>query len=269
MRIDELAVLICGANAVRIAVGAKAAVAAVGHYRLAQGADVRLDGLGVDAGEERVDVAANLHVGYADAGKNVGNDGAAGAIHRVDGEFHAGFCERVKAGKALNGFEVGGQEIDLLDCGGLRGTGGGLAQARLDLGDDRGLARPAVPRFVLDPVPLRRIVRGGNHDAAGRRALAHAEAERRGGRHIVGQQHRNAGGGHNFSAGARKGPGAEARVVADAQTPGGVFFRCTFAGVYIGCHGLGGNAHIGEGEIVGNHGTPAVCAELDLRMRHR
>jgi hypothetical protein len=33
-------------------------------------------------------------------------------------------------------------------------------------------------------------------------------------------------------------------------------------------HGLGGNADVGEGEIVGNNAAPAVGAKLDLRVRH-
>ena len=85
VRIDEVAVLVGGADAVGIAVGAEAGVAAVGDDCLAQGADMRLDRLGIDAGKERVDIAADLHVIDADAREDVGEDGAAGAIHGVDG----------------------------------------------------------------------------------------------------------------------------------------------------------------------------------------
>ena len=85
MRVDEVAVLVRGANAVGIAVGAEAGMAAVGDNRFAQCADMRLDGLGIDAGKERIDVAADLHMIDADAGEDVGEDRAARAVHGVDG----------------------------------------------------------------------------------------------------------------------------------------------------------------------------------------
>jgi hypothetical protein len=56
VRVDEVAVLVGCADAVGVAVGAEAGLAAVGHDRFAEGADVRLDGLGIDAGKERVGV---------------------------------------------------------------------------------------------------------------------------------------------------------------------------------------------------------------------
>ncbi len=189
----------------------------------AEGADVGLDGLGIDAGKERIGVAANLHVVDADAGEDVGDDGAAGAVHGVDGELHAGFGDEIEIGEALDGLEIGGQEVDFGDRRGLRGPRDGLAEIGLDGGDDGGLARAAVPGLVLHAVPLRGIVRGGDHDAAGSAALAHAKAQGGSGRDVVGEQDGNAGGGDNFSAGARKGLRAEARVVADAEAFGGIF----------------------------------------------
>ena len=89
VRIDEVAVLVGGADAVGVAVGAQAGLAAVGHDRLAQRADVRLDRLGIDAGKQRVGIAANLHVSHAEAGKNIGDNRPARAVHRVDAELHA------------------------------------------------------------------------------------------------------------------------------------------------------------------------------------
>jgi len=105
MRIDKLSVLVGGADAVRVAVGAEAGVAAVGDNRLAEGADMRLDGLGVNARKEWVDVAANLHVSHANAGEDVRDDGAARAVHGVYAELHAGAGDEVEIGKALNGIE--------------------------------------------------------------------------------------------------------------------------------------------------------------------
>ena len=70
-------------------------------------------------------IAANLHVGHAQAGEDVGEDGPPSAVHGVDGELHAGFFQSVEAGKVLNGLEIGGQEIDFLTGAGCaaRATG--------------------------------------------------------------------------------------------------------------------------------------------------
>jgi hypothetical protein len=51
VRVDEVAVLVGGADAVGVAVGAEAGLAAVGHDCLTQCADVRLDGLRIDSGK--------------------------------------------------------------------------------------------------------------------------------------------------------------------------------------------------------------------------
>ena len=72
VRIDEVAMLVDGADAVRVAVGAEASLTAVGHHGLAQGANVRLDGFGIDARKSGICVAANLHVSHAKASKNIG-----------------------------------------------------------------------------------------------------------------------------------------------------------------------------------------------------
>ncbi len=60
MRIDEVAVLVRGADAVGVAISAEAGVAFVRDAGIAERADVGLDGLRVDAGKERIDIAANL-----------------------------------------------------------------------------------------------------------------------------------------------------------------------------------------------------------------
>jgi hypothetical protein len=125
--------------------------------------------------------------GDADAGEDVGDECAAGAVHGVDAELHAGFGDEVEVGEALDGLEIGGRKSTSVMGAGCAARGDGLAEIRLDGGDDGGLARAAVPALVLDAVPLRGIVRRGDHDAAGGAALAHAEAQRRGGRDVVGE----------------------------------------------------------------------------------
>jgi hypothetical protein len=63
--IDEFAMLVDGADAVGVAIGTEAGLALVGDSGFAEGADVRLDRLGIDVGKERVGIGANLHVSYA------------------------------------------------------------------------------------------------------------------------------------------------------------------------------------------------------------
>ncbi len=84
-----------------------------------------------------------------------------------------------------------------------------------------------------------------------------------GGSNGVGQHYGNARGGDDLGAGTGECLGAEAGVVTDAEALGGVFL-----GVHVGGNGLGGDAHIGKGEIVGDDRAPAVGTEFDLRMRH-
>ena len=60
MRIYKVAVLVDGADAVRISVGSKARGTSVLDCRLTERADVRLDRLRVDAGEQRIQLRPDL-----------------------------------------------------------------------------------------------------------------------------------------------------------------------------------------------------------------
>ena len=185
------------------------------------------------------------------------------AIHRVDRKLHSRLRNQIKIGKALDGLQIRRQEINFLDLRRLRSFRDRLTKISLDLRDNRRLAGAAVPRLVFHAVPLRGIVRRGDHDATRRSALAHTEAQRGSGSDVVGQHDRNACCGDNLGTCARKRFGAEARVVADAKPFGGIFFR-----VHISGDGFGGGADIGKSKIVGDNGTPAVGAELDLWVGH-
>ena len=223
VRVDEVAVLVGSADAVGVAVGAEAGMAMVLDGCFAEGADVGLDGFGIDAGKERIGCGADGHVGHADAARRCRKEWCGRAVHGVDAEFHAGLGDEVEVGEALDGLEVVGKEIDFSDGCGLCGADYGLAEIRFDGGDDGGLARAAVPGFVFHAVPLRGIVRGGDHDAAGGAALAHAEAQRRCGGDVVGELDGNAGGSDDLGAGAGEGLRAEAGVIADAEAACGIF----------------------------------------------
>src|SRR6185437_7692928 len=154
VRVDEVAELVSSADAVGVSIGAEAGVALVGDDSIAQGANVRLDRLGIDAGKERVRVGADGDVGDTMRRKNFGENGAAGAIHGVDAELHAGAADECEIGEALDGFEIGGQEIDFGNWRGLRRSWDWLAEVGFNFRHDGWEARAAVPGFVLDAVPL-------------------------------------------------------------------------------------------------------------------
>ncbi len=73
----------------------------------------------------------------------------------------------------------------------------------------------------------------------------------------------NTSGGDDLGAGLRKCLRFEARVVADAEPLGGVFFGMDVRG-----NRLGGHAYIGKRKVIGNDAAPSVSAKLDYRMRH-
>jgi hypothetical protein len=152
VRIDEVAVLVGGADAVGVAVGAQAGLAAVGDSdRFAEGADVRLDGLGIDAGKERVGVGADLHVGHADAGEDVRENRAAAPYMESMQNFMPDFAMRSRSAKALDGFEVGGQEVDFGNGRGLRGAGTGLPRYDSMAEIMEGLPEPPYQPLYLTP----------------------------------------------------------------------------------------------------------------------
>src|SRR6185312_994337 len=72
--VDKVAVLVSGADAVGVSIGTEAGVALVGDDSVAQGTDVRLDRLRIDAGKERVTVGADGEVGDAMRRKNFGEN---------------------------------------------------------------------------------------------------------------------------------------------------------------------------------------------------
>ena len=251
VRVDEVAVLVGGADAVGVAVGAEAGVASVGDDCFAERADVGFDGLGVDAGKEGVDGAADLDEIDTETSEDAAEQGAARAIHGVDAEFEAGLGDEIEIGEFLNGGHVGGDEINFLDgCGG-RGAGDGRAQVALNGGDDRRAAGAAEPCLVLDAVPLEGVVRGSNHDAAGRAEVAHGHAEGWRGGDFAGEADRDTRGGDNFRAGAGELGGEETRVVGDADAAGGGFGGVG-VGVEVGCDGRCRRAHVLKGEVAGD-----------------
>src|SRR5205085_28379 len=83
VRVHEHAIFRARAHAVGVTIGHKAAVATLAHYGLLQRAHVGLDGLRIDAGEQRVHLAAYLDARHTDLAKDIGQDVAPGAVHAI------------------------------------------------------------------------------------------------------------------------------------------------------------------------------------------
>ena len=96
VRIHEAAVFGHCAQAVGIAVGGQSGLAVLAHHCFLQHRDVRRDRLGVDAGKQRVHLAANFEVIDAVLGEDALQHAASRAIHHVDGELEAGLLDGIE-----------------------------------------------------------------------------------------------------------------------------------------------------------------------------
>src|ERR1700732_995577 len=102
MGIDERALAIDGANAVPVAVGAKAGVVFPREDRLAERIDVLLDRFGMRAAEKRVTGAANFATDDTVAFEDIGKQTRGGAMHGVGDEADVGFAEAVPIDKLFD-----------------------------------------------------------------------------------------------------------------------------------------------------------------------
>ena len=80
-------------------------------------------GSGLIPGNSGSTFAANLHVIHSETSKNIGEDCRARAVHRVDGKLEPRFRNEVEIGEALDGLQIGGQKVVLLDRRGRGGVG--------------------------------------------------------------------------------------------------------------------------------------------------
>ena len=263
VRIDKVSILIRRADPVRIAIGTQPGIALVRNRCLAQRANVRLDRLRIDSRKQRIDIPANLHVIYADARKNIRQDCQPRSVHRVDRKLHPRLRNQIEIGEALNRLQIRRQKINLFNRRRLVGLRHRLVKIAFNRRNNRRLARPAVPCLVLHAVPLRGIVRRRNHDAARSATPAHAVAQCRRRRYVVGQRNWNPARSHNFSACPRKSLRPEACVIADAKALRRIFLRVNIRG---NCGRR--RANIGKSKVVGDDAAPAVSSKLDLWMGH-
>ncbi len=256
--VDHVAVLVHGTDAVGVAVGNQAGIAVLRDDFNLGHRNVRQDRLGIDAGERRVAVRANLDGVHSSAIEDALQHAGTGAVQAVDEEAVARRPDGRQVRKALDGRNVVRQKIGRHNGRGNGCIGQCSAQKSLDLRNDAGRAGAAEAGLVFDAVPLRRIVRRRDHDAAGGTALSHAEGE--GGRrcHAGRKQHRHTGAAQDTGNKLRKLRRAEACVVADADTR-----RCLLVRQHVVGDGAGGDADVRVGKVVGDDAAPAVCAELD------
>src|SRR6202041_536219 len=194
----------------------------------AEGGEVRFDGFGIHAAEQRIASAANFFARHVVAAKKFGEQAAAGAVHGIDEETKLGIANAGPVDEAGESFEIRSAHVERLDQFRLgRKRGNALAfeagEFLFDLGDDGGRGGTAVARFVFHAIPLKWIVAGGDLNSAGGFTQGDEEREGRsgsgGGRKCDG----NSGGGEGFGGGAGETVGAEASVVADENFGAGFF----------------------------------------------
>src|SRR5271169_4377600 len=126
-----------------------------------------------------------------------------------------------------------------------------------DLRDDGWQSAAAVARFVLDTVPLIRIVARGDENAARGRTLANEQRNRGRGTRLVGKPNGRAGRGNHFSDRGGYAVGRKAVVVADQHA-----FARILATNDVACDGSGCNAGIRKREAFGDHVAPAICSKF-------
>src|SRR3954467_5325913 len=152
--------LVAGADAVGITVSSEPRVTLLRAYRLFQQRNVRLDGLGVDAGEERIHFALYLDMVDGALLEDSGENAPSGSMHRIDGELELGGADIGDVHKLQHGVDVGRFEVSLFDFRLDAGRVGAGAQLVFDGLHDGGSRRAAVAGLVLQSIPVPGIVAG-------------------------------------------------------------------------------------------------------------
>jgi len=115
VRIDEVSILIDRADAVRIAVRNQPRLTLLLDHDLLARANVRLNGLRVDPRKQRIMIRADLYVLDTHARKDSRQNARARAVHTVDGQLEPRLRNQFQIDEALDGLDVGRQEIDQLN----------------------------------------------------------------------------------------------------------------------------------------------------------
>jgi hypothetical protein len=263
MRVDEGAVAIDRADAVAVAVGAKAGVVFTREDCLAQRGDVRLDGFGMRAAEERVAGATNLVAGDAVALEEVGQESRCGAVHGVGDEAKFGFTQAVPIDKFLDGIQVGSARLKRLNqilAQWQRRDAIALDDGEFgfDLRDDGGQRTASITGFVLDAIPTIGIVAGGDDQTTGGFSLADEEGDRGRWARLISDPDGRSGGADGIREGRGDVVGSKPMVVTDQHALAGIF-----AAHDVARDRVRDDACIGESEILGDDAAPAIRSKAN------
>src|SRR6185437_5507656 len=173
VRVHKAAVLCSGADAIGIAISCETGVTFFLYHGFLQHADVRLNGLGINSGKQRVDLASDLDVRYAALSEDIGQHIASGTVHAIDGDLEIGLCDLVEISELRDCGDVRRLEVCLLNFCGHGFWHGAGPDLGLNLGDDGRGGGASIIRLELDAVPAPGIVAGGNHHTAGRAKVFH------------------------------------------------------------------------------------------------
>ena len=179
VRVDEVAALVHGADAVRVAVGRHAEVAHARADGGGQRAEILGDRLGMDAAEAGIHLAADLgHLAARSLQKGF-DHAAARSVHGIHDKALRVFGDDIRIDQRAQMIEVRRQRVELLDQAGLACLliihQVGTARLLLVIGDvdldPPALlreGRAAKRRLELDAVVARGIMRCGDHHAGDR-----------------------------------------------------------------------------------------------------
>src|SRR3954469_21976312 len=122
--------------------------------------------------------------------EDAGEDAAPRAVERVDSELELGGADLRDVHELQHGLDVGRLEICFLNPRAIAGRVRVRAQLTFDRLHDRGSGRTAVAGFIFQPIPVPRIVAGGdNHTTDGIEVL-HGEGDTGRGDVILRKSHR-------------------------------------------------------------------------------
>ncbi len=184
-------------------------------------------------------------------------------MHGVGNEAKLRVAQALPVDQLFDGVEIGRAGIEGLDeVLARRQRRNAVAlhavEFAFDLRDDGRQRAAAVAGFVLDAVPLVRIVAGGDDDAAGGRALAHQKRNCGSRARLVGQPDGRASGADDIRDGGGDAVRSKAVIVADQDAFARVFVAHDVAG-----DSVGDDARVREGEILGDDAAPAVRAKAN------
>src|ERR1700730_1810357 len=108
MRVYERAVAVDGADAIAVSIGAKPGIVFARKDRLARIFDVGFDGLGMNAAEAWVALAADFGAGNSVSLEEFAEEARGCAVHRVRHEAKLCFAQAWPIHQLFDGVQIGG-----------------------------------------------------------------------------------------------------------------------------------------------------------------